>query len=73
MVAAVHPERVSGVITLGIPFMLPGPSSVRNQQLPQGFYITRWQVIQILIFDTNMKHSHLLDSIFPTFLFPQAL
>ncbi|KAF3964466.1 hypothetical protein CMV_011256 [Castanea mollissima] len=43
MLAAVHPERVSGVITLGIPFMLPGPSAARNQQLPQGFYITRWQ------------------------------
>nr|XP_023916330.1 uncharacterized protein LOC112027921 isoform X2 [Quercus suber]POF05643.1 isoform 3 of bifunctional epoxide hydrolase 2 [Quercus suber] len=43
MVAAVHPERVSGVITLGIPFMLPGHSAVQNHLLPQGFYITRWQ------------------------------
>ena len=45
MVAAVHPERVSGVITLGVPFMLPGPSVVQNHQLPQGFYVTRWQVL----------------------------
>ncbi|XP_023916329.2 uncharacterized protein LOC112027921 isoform X1 [Quercus suber] len=43
MVAAVHPERVSGVLTLGVPFMLPGPSAVQNHLLPQGFYVTRWQ------------------------------
>lgn len=44
MVAAVHPERVSGVITLGVPFMLPGPSAIQNHLLPEGFYVSRWQV-----------------------------
>ncbi|GMY10076.1 isoform 3 of bifunctional epoxide hydrolase 2 [Fagus crenata] len=43
LVAVVHPERVSGVITLGVPFMLPGPSAVQNHLLPEGFYISRWQ------------------------------
>ncbi|KAJ1434562.1 Epoxide hydrolase-like [Sesbania bispinosa] len=43
LVAAVHPEKVASVITLGIPFMLPGPSAVQNHFLPKGFYITRWQ------------------------------
>ncbi|KAB1210007.1 Bifunctional epoxide hydrolase 2 [Morella rubra] len=43
MVAAVHPERVSGVITLGVPFMLPGPSAIQNHLLPEGFYVSRWQ------------------------------
>lgn len=43
LAAAVHPERVSGVITLGVPFMLPGPSAVQNHLLPEGFYISRWQ------------------------------
>ncbi|KAF5481254.1 hypothetical protein F2P56_001922 [Juglans regia] len=43
LVAAVHPERVTGVITLGVPFILPGTSAVQNHLLPEGFYITRWQ------------------------------
>ncbi|KAK7263645.1 hypothetical protein RJT34_31239 [Clitoria ternatea] len=43
LTAAVHPERVAAVITLGIPFMLPGPSAIQNHLLPRGFYITRWQ------------------------------
>ncbi|EXB54385.1 Epoxide hydrolase 2 [Morus notabilis] len=43
LVAAVHPERISGVITLGVPFLLPGPSAVKTNLLPKGFYISRWQ------------------------------
>ncbi|KEH39108.1 putative soluble epoxide hydrolase [Medicago truncatula] len=43
LVAAVHPEKVASVITLGVPFILPGPSAVQNHLLPKGFYITRWQ------------------------------
>ncbi|XP_009593589.1 uncharacterized protein [Nicotiana tomentosiformis] len=34
-----HEERVSGFVTVGVPFMLPGPS---DYGLPEGFYITRW-------------------------------
>lgn len=37
-----HPERVSGVITLGIPYVPPRPS-VFHKFLPEGFYILRWQ------------------------------
>ncbi|KAJ7948293.1 Epoxide hydrolase 2 [Quillaja saponaria] len=43
LAAALHPKRVSAVITLGIPFLNPGHSAVQNQLLPEGFYITRWQ------------------------------
>ncbi|KAM5574224.1 bifunctional epoxide hydrolase 2 [Rosa sericea] len=43
LVAAVYPERIAGVISLGIPFMLPGPTAVQNHLLPEGFYISRWQ------------------------------
>ncbi|KAJ1410620.1 Epoxide hydrolase-like [Sesbania bispinosa] len=43
LVVVVHPEKVASVITLGIPFMLPGPSAVQNHLLPKGFYITWWQ------------------------------
>ncbi|WJX46183.1 hypothetical protein P8452_33007 [Trifolium repens] len=37
-----HPERVSGVITLGIPYVPPRPS-MYHKFLPEGFYILRWQ------------------------------
>ncbi|WJX52177.1 hypothetical protein P8452_38314 [Trifolium repens] len=37
-----HPERVSGVITLGIPYVPPRPS-MYHKLLPEGFYILRWQ------------------------------
>ncbi|OIW08380.1 hypothetical protein TanjilG_03056 [Lupinus angustifolius] len=44
LAAAVHPERVDAIITLGIPFILPGPDSLQiHQHLPKGFYITRWR------------------------------
>ncbi|PON87836.1 Epoxide hydrolase-like [Trema orientale] len=43
LVAALHPERVSGVVTLGVPYILPGPSAVQNHLLPEGFYVSRWQ------------------------------
>ncbi|CAL9012620.1 unnamed protein product [Prunus brigantina] len=38
-----HPEWVSAIITLGTPFIQPGPSVVQNHPLPEGFYISRWQ------------------------------
>ncbi|XP_027916397.1 uncharacterized protein LOC114175792 [Vigna unguiculata] len=37
-----HPERVLGVVTLGVPYVPPG-SSVYHKFLPEGFYILRWQ------------------------------
>lgn len=39
-----HPERVLGVVTLGVPYVPPGPSQY-HKFLPEGFYILRWQVI----------------------------
>ncbi|XP_027343823.1 bifunctional epoxide hydrolase 2-like [Abrus precatorius] len=41
IVAALHPERVTSVITLGVPFTLPGPSVI--QDLPEDSYVKRWQ------------------------------
>lgn len=43
MLAALHPDRVSASVTLGVPFLLPGPNAVQNHLMPKGFYITRWQ------------------------------
>jgi len=39
-----HPERVLGVVTLGVPFIPPGPS-LFHKLLPEGFYILRWKVL----------------------------
>lgn len=61
-----HPERVIGVITLGVPFMLPGPSAVQNHLLPEGFYISRWQV-QILRFSPQLSFSTSLFVLVVTF------
>ncbi|KAH7545968.1 uncharacterized protein LOC107424812 [Ziziphus jujuba] len=36
-----HPERVSGIISLGVPFLPPNPQ--RYKDLPEGFYISRWK------------------------------
>ncbi|KAF8413909.1 hypothetical protein HHK36_001905 [Tetracentron sinense] len=40
--ALLHPERVSGVVTLGVPYIPPTPSAY-NFNLPEGLYILRWQ------------------------------
>ncbi|XP_045826305.1 bifunctional epoxide hydrolase 2-like isoform X1 [Trifolium pratense] len=37
-----HPERVLGVITLGVPYAPPGPSML-HKYLPEGFYMLRWK------------------------------
>ncbi|XP_051126114.1 uncharacterized protein LOC127248025 [Andrographis paniculata] len=39
-----YPERVSGVVTLGAPYLPPTPSATSFlDHLPEGFYISRWQ------------------------------
>ncbi|KAM7525111.1 hypothetical protein LguiA_015013 [Lonicera macranthoides] len=40
--ALFHPKMVSGVITLGLPFMPPGPPA-HHKRLPEGYYTKRWQ------------------------------
>ncbi|KAB5533980.1 hypothetical protein DKX38_017066 [Salix brachista] len=42
MLALLHPERVLGVVTMGVPFIPPGPSQYQKH-LPEGFYISRWR------------------------------
>lgn len=39
--ALVHPEKVLGVVTLGVPYMPHGPPTPDNS-LPEGFYISRF-------------------------------
>ncbi|OIT02900.1 PREDICTED: bifunctional epoxide hydrolase 2-like isoform X1 [Nicotiana attenuata] len=41
--ALVHPDRVSTVITLGVPFLLTGPETFPRDFIPNGFYMLRWQ------------------------------
>ncbi|KAI3928084.1 hypothetical protein MKW98_023685 [Papaver atlanticum] len=41
--AILHPERVRGVVAIGVSFLPPGPSLAFAGQLPEGFYILRWQ------------------------------
>ncbi|WCJ30692.1 alpha/beta-Hydrolases superfamily protein [Euphorbia peplus] len=43
LIASLHPNRVSSFITMGVPFLLPGPNAIQNHLMPKGFYITRWQ------------------------------
>ncbi|PIA28355.1 hypothetical protein AQUCO_07100021v1 [Aquilegia coerulea] len=38
-----HPERVSGVITLGVPYVPPGQSFSVQGHPPEGLYVLRWQ------------------------------
>ncbi|CAN1284184.1 Epoxide hydrolase A [Linum perenne] len=39
-----HPGRVLGLVTLGIPFSVPiKGASLANQPLPEGFYVSRWR------------------------------
>ncbi|XP_057816609.1 uncharacterized protein LOC131029939 isoform X2 [Cryptomeria japonica] len=38
-----HPERVRGIVTLGVPYIRPGPQTIHLDSFPQGFYIRHWQ------------------------------
>ncbi|MBA0751636.1 hypothetical protein Gogos_000548 [Gossypium gossypioides] len=46
MVGKLHPHRVSTIILLGVPFLLPGLSPLQAQLplIPPGFYMLRWMV-----------------------------
>ncbi|CAN0852966.1 Bifunctional epoxide hydrolase 2 [Linum grandiflorum] len=39
-----HPEKVLGLVNLGIPFMVPIKGASMSSQLPEGFYVSRWRV-----------------------------
>ncbi|KAM7503479.1 hypothetical protein LguiB_002383 [Lonicera macranthoides] len=38
--ALLHPTRVQGIATLGVPFLLTGPEAFPSDLLPKGFYIS---------------------------------
>ncbi|KAF6157546.1 hypothetical protein GIB67_004484 [Kingdonia uniflora] len=40
--ALLYPERVIGVVSLGLPFMLSGAQSFLRETLPDGFYVYRF-------------------------------
>ncbi|XP_065875511.1 uncharacterized protein [Euphorbia lathyris] len=44
IIAARNPDKVLGMFTLGVPFMLPGPNAVQYDLMPEGVYIRRWTV-----------------------------
>ncbi|KAM0932816.1 putative soluble epoxide hydrolase [Dioscorea sansibarensis] len=41
--ALLHPDRVSGVVTLGVPY-ISEDSSPAFQEIPEGYYLSRWRV-----------------------------
>ncbi|XVF27669.1 hypothetical protein REPUB_Repub14bG0128600 [Reevesia pubescens] len=41
LLSLLHPTRIHGVVSLGVPFFVPRPQRYRN--LPEGFYISRWK------------------------------
>ncbi|XWS18346.1 hypothetical protein CRYUN_Cryun32bG0035800 [Craigia yunnanensis] len=43
LLSLLHPTRILGVVSLGVPFFVPRPERYRD--LPEGFYIFRWKVI----------------------------
>ncbi|KAI9121487.1 hypothetical protein K1719_008520 [Acacia pycnantha] len=42
LLALAHPEKILGVISLGVPYFPPAPPQFHNH-LPEGFYISRWK------------------------------
>lgn len=50
--ALFFPEKLAGIITLGIPYM-PPEALQQLQTLPEGFYMRRWQVLYTVPFNFN--------------------
>ncbi|XP_021286110.1 bifunctional epoxide hydrolase 2-like [Herrania umbratica] len=46
MLAILYPDRVSSIVLLGVPFLLPGLSPLQSQLplIPPGFYMLRWMI-----------------------------
>ncbi|KAH9324732.1 hypothetical protein KI387_004910 [Taxus chinensis] len=38
-----YPVRVRGIVTLGVPYIRPGPKAIHLDSFPQGFYMRHWQ------------------------------
>ncbi|XP_057816590.2 uncharacterized protein LOC131029924 [Cryptomeria japonica] len=38
-----HPDRVRGMVVMGMPYRRPGPEYFAMDKLPRGFYIRHWQ------------------------------
>jgi pimeloyl-ACP methyl ester carboxylesterase len=63
-----HPERVLGVITLGVPYAPPGPGpSMLHKYLPEGFYMLRWKVnIYIFSFWSFTVNYTIIMALYPS-------
>lgn len=48
LLSLLHPTRISGIVSLGVPFFPPRP--LRYKDLPEGFYINRWKVHAFFFF-----------------------
>ena len=42
LLSLLYTTRISGVISLGVPFFIPNPRRYK-EHLPEGFYISRWK------------------------------
>ncbi|KAH9324581.1 hypothetical protein KI387_004759, partial [Taxus chinensis] len=38
-----HPDRVRGIVAMGVAYMRPVPESFVREKLPEGFYVRHWQ------------------------------
>ncbi|KAL6226528.1 hypothetical protein ACLB2K_000490 [Fragaria x ananassa] len=67
--ALLHPERVSGVVKLGVPYTPPTSRPQYDKSLPEGFYINRWQILfsrsELPIAAENQEIMDLVDSSTP--------
>ncbi|XP_057816503.2 uncharacterized protein LOC131029865 [Cryptomeria japonica] len=38
-----HPDRLRGIVTMGLPYIRPGPQYFAMDKHPRGFYVRHWQ------------------------------
>lgn len=51
-----HEERVSGLVIMGVPFAARS-GIAENINLPEGFYVSRWQVCCLLFTIRKIIHN----------------
>jgi len=61
-----YPDRVKGVVTLGIPYSKPGGLSRNMDSAPKGLYIKHWQVffLPLSVPKKYIKQGHSIGILF---------